>query len=50
PAGVVSVTTDGQTTEWDRKSLRDELEYWESKVARDDGRRPRVFGVDLSGF
>lgn len=50
PVGVVTVTIDGQVTTWDREKAMDELERWERRAAAESGRRPRIVGIDLSGY
>ena len=40
-AGVVSVTVDGRTTQYDRKQALQELNFFEKRAAREYG-RPRL--------
>lgn len=50
PVGVVTVSVDGQTTTWDHKTALDMLRHWQGEQAREEGRRPRVARMNLSGF
>lgn len=50
PAGLVSVSIDGVTQQFNRSDLRDELEWYEKRVAKAAGRRPRVGRINLGGF
>jgi hypothetical protein len=45
--GVVSVTIDGRTTQFDRKQALQELDFWEKRAARESGRRPMFTRVRL---
>ncbi len=56
PAGVTSVTIDGQTTTWNRRHVIDELGYWRRRKAEADARAPggnalasRFSAFDMSG-
>lgn len=50
PVGVTSITIDGQTATYGtRDAMLKELQFWERRVAREAGRRPRVARIDLSG-
>jgi hypothetical protein len=50
PIGVVTVTVDGQTVEYDRRQALDELKFWQTEAAKESGRRPRSMSINLSGF
>lgn len=51
PAGVISISVDGQTVQYSRSQAVAELEFWEKRLARSNGRRPRAARIDLStGF
>lgn len=47
-AGVQSVNVDGQQVTF--ADLVSQYDYWKSRVAREEGTRPRTFSVDLSSF
>jgi len=47
PAGLVSVTVDGTTTQWDRLKALQELEKWERRASRTAG-RPIIRGLNIS--
>ena len=47
--GVVSVTVDGTTTQYDAKAAREQLEFHEARAARADGTRPMIRTLDLRG-
>jgi hypothetical protein len=47
PAGIVSTTIDGIQTSWDRKDLRDELDYWKRLASQEAG-RPTLIPVYFS--
>jgi hypothetical protein len=49
PLGVVSISMDGQTVTYSRKQALEELAFWEKRVARQSGARPRAAVIDLSG-
>jgi len=44
--GLQSVNVDGRAVTY--QQLRGEYDYWKSRVAREQGTRPRVAQVDLS--
>jgi hypothetical protein len=46
--GVQSVTVDGQTVTYD--DLTRQYNYWKSRYARENGRRPRVAQIYLGGY
>ena len=48
-AAVVDVSIDGIGTRFDRAQALHELGFWESRVARAAGTRPRVASIDLGG-
>lgn len=48
PAGVVSVSIDGQTTNWNRADLRAELDWSEKKLAQAKGTRRVARSINLS--
>lgn len=51
PVGVVSISVDGQTVQYSRSQALAELAFWEKRLARSNGRRPRAARIDLStGF
>jgi len=45
--GVQSVMVNGQSVSY--ADLEAKLDYYENKVARENGTRPRVFTVELGG-
>jgi len=45
-AGMRSVTVDGQTVQV--SDLKSDWEYWQDKVAQEDGTNPGYMTVDLS--
>jgi hypothetical protein len=47
--GVVSVTIDGTTTQFDPAAAQAELELFEARAAREAGIRPMVRTLDLRG-
>lgn len=47
-AGVKQLTVDGNTVQYD--DLLNQLTFWERKVARESGSRPRASQIKLSGF
>lgn len=49
PVGVVNISVDGQTVQYSRSQALDELAYWERRVARSSGSRPRAASINLSG-
>ncbi len=48
-AGVVSVSTDGVSTTYDRKGALAELEYWRKQDIRYSRSKSRTTNIDLSG-
>ena len=46
-AGVVLVTIDGRTTQFDRTQALQELAFWEKRAAREAGTRPAFTRVRL---
>jgi homoserine kinase len=50
PAGVVSVTVDGQIVQFNRQQAIDELAFWEKRAAQQSGNRPRTASINLRGF
>ncbi len=46
--GVVRITTDGQSVEWNREQALKELEYWQKQSLKASGTRPLFRGVDIS--
>lgn len=46
--GVQSISVDGQSVQY--ADLLEQYDFWKAKAARDTGKRPRVFQVDLGGF
>jgi sulfur carrier protein ThiS len=46
--GVQSVTVDGQTVTYD--DLLKQYNFWKSRVARENGTRPRVGQIWLGGY
>lgn len=46
--GVRSINVDGVSVTYD--DLLKQYDYWKSKFAREEGTRPRVAQIDLSGF
>lgn len=50
PAGVVSVTVDGQVVTYNRQQAIQELSFWEKRAAQESGRRPRIASINLGGF
>lgn len=48
PAGVLSVTVDGQIVQFNRSQAIQELAFWEKRAARESGSRPRVASINLS--
>lgn len=46
--GVRSVSVDGTTVSYD--DLLKQYQFWKSRVAREQGAKPRVAQIDLSGF
>jgi hypothetical protein len=49
-AGVVQVTVDGVTTQFDREQARKELAWYERRVARAAKTRPISSSIRLGGF
>lgn len=49
PAGLVSVTSDGQTVQYTREQALAELTFWERRVSHESGRRPVFARINLSG-
>lgn len=47
-AGLKTVSVSGTVTTFD--DVQRQYEFWKSKVAREQGRKPRLVRVDLSGF
>jgi uncharacterized protein YdaL len=39
PAGVLSISVDGQVATYSRSQAIEELEFWERRAAREGGRR-----------
>ncbi len=48
-SGIVSVTIDGVTTQFDEAGAREALDYWEARAKRASGKRRRVRTMDLRG-
>lgn len=48
-AGVVSVSIDGTTVQYDRAQALEELQYWERRAGKAAGRRPKVSSINLGG-
>lgn len=49
-AGLVRVTVDGTTTEWDRATAMLELTFYERRAARAAGTRPISASIKLGGL
>ena len=49
-SGIVSINIDGMSVQYDRASALRELVFWESRVARETGARPRASQIRLDGF
>lgn len=47
-AGLKTVSVDGTMTTFD--DLTAQYQHWKREVEKEAGRRPRVAGIDLSGF
>lgn len=47
-AGLQSIAVNGTTTTF--TDLTKQHEFWKSKVAREQGLKPRLTRIDLSGF
>ncbi len=45
--GVGQVTVDGQTVRYERAQAMTELDYWQRKLAKEQGRRTLFRGFDL---
>jgi hypothetical protein len=50
PAGVVMVTVDGQTVQYNRTQALEELRFWEQRAAKETGTRPRAASIKFSGL
>jgi homoserine kinase len=50
PAGIVSVTVDGQVVTYNRAQAIQELTFWEKRAAVESGTRPRVARIRLGGI
>lgn len=48
-ASIVTVSTDGVSTTFDRKGALQELEYWEKQVWRYSRDKSRSSNINLSG-
>ncbi len=46
PAGVVSITFEGRTQQYDRKELREELLFWQQQAQIEAG-RPSLIPVEF---
>ncbi len=49
PIGVLSISVDGQTVQYTRAAALKELAFWEKRLARENGTRPRAATINLSG-
>ena len=49
-AAVVSINVDGVATTFDRDQALRELRFWERQAAQENGTRPSVAQVKMSGF
>jgi hypothetical protein len=47
PGAMLTVTVDGQTTTWSRQQAISELQFWERRAAREQGRRPIVAQIGM---
>ena len=48
-AGVVSVSVDGTTVQYDRATAMEELRYWKREDAKATGRKPKLSSINLGG-
>ena len=46
--GLASVSVGGRSVQY--SDLLKQYDYWQAKVARENGTRPRVSHINLSGF
>lgn len=45
--GIVSVTIDGRTTQWNRAQAIEELRFWQREAANEAGTRPLFVPIKL---
>lgn len=45
--GVVSVTIDGRSTQFDRAQALEELKFWQKEAAKEAGARPMFLPIKL---